>query len=284
MRMSEPLARDRLDKFVDLADYAVVGPTDNRVQEADTRRFPFNTICFLGRDFGDGRLRGCSGVLVAPRLVLTAAHCLYNLVLRRAPSRIVVMPGRRDRDSLPFGARPAARAYVPRGFLGERGRVPARPQIYDYGIVTLASPFRGPARFMPLHSPSDAALASIQRHELVTIAGYPGDRPIGTMWRHSERLDGWTARRLFYTVHTCPGHSGSPIWRIGRSRVGPAVIGVHTSGIVDEQGRAYGCSRGTILAPPGMHNSGLRVTAEIIADLRDPERVVAREQQMVRVL
>src|SRR5262249_4841484 len=91
--MPEALAVDRLDAFVEVADYAVVGPTDNRVQEANTRRFPFNTICYLGRDFGDGRLRGCSGVLIAPRLVLTAAHCLYNLLLGRAPSRLVVMPG-----------------------------------------------------------------------------------------------------------------------------------------------------------------------------------------------
>jgi V8-like Glu-specific endopeptidase len=137
---------------------------------------------------------------------------------------------------------------------------------------------------MPVHSPSDAELASIRHRELVTIAGYPGDRPIGTMWRHSERLDGWTARRLFYTVHTCPGHSGSPIWRSGGHRAGPAVIGVHTSGIVDEQGRAYGCSRGTVLAPPGMHNSGIRITPEIIADLHDPERIIARQQRMLRVL
>ena len=40
------------------ADYAVVGPTDGRLHISDTRRFPYNTICHLGRDFGNGKLQG----------------------------------------------------------------------------------------------------------------------------------------------------------------------------------------------------------------------------------
>src|ERR1700730_2568828 len=155
MPIPHALPRGGLDAFVEQADYAVIGPTDNRVQEADTTGFPFNTVCHLGRDFGDGRLRGCSGVLIAPTIVLTAAHCLYSLLLGRAPRRILVHPGRRDRDTLPFGSREAAHAYIPRGFVGARGGVPVRPQIYDYGIVALPAAFRGLDRFMPLHPPTN---------------------------------------------------------------------------------------------------------------------------------
>jgi V8-like Glu-specific endopeptidase len=130
----------------------------------------------------------------------------------------------------------------------------------------------------------DAELATVQRHGVIKIAGYPGDRPIGTMWRHAEVLRGWTPRRLLYTVQTCPGHSGSPIWHRTASQETPKIIGVHTSGVTDEQGRPYGCRRNTVLAPPGMMNSGVRMRREMIADLLDPERAVANTRRMVRVL
>jgi len=284
MRTAASLEAERLDAFAEAADYAIVGPTDNRVQVANTTRFPFNTICHLGRDFGDGRLLGCSGVLIAPTLVLTAAHCLYNLLLRRAPRGIVVMPGRRDRDTTPYGSLRASRAYVAREFAG-----PYRPPFtrigeHDYGLIVLPRPFRGLDRFLRLVAPSDAELESIQRSELISIAGYPGDRTIGTMWRHAESLRGWTPRRLLYTVQTCPGHSGSPIWRKAASQETAHLIGVHTSGVTDEQGRPYGCRRDTVLAPPGMVNRGVRMLPEIVADLVDPERHFCGEKRMRRVL
>jgi V8-like Glu-specific endopeptidase len=66
--MKASLARD-FDQLEDLAesvDYAVVGPHDNRVHEVRTRIFPFNTICHLERDFGDGIWRGCTATLISP--------------------------------------------------------------------------------------------------------------------------------------------------------------------------------------------------------------------------
>src|SRR5262249_44675379 len=155
-----------------------------------------------------GRLRGCSGVLIAPMAVLTAAHCLYNLLLARAPRRIMVSPGRRDRDTIPFGALEASRAYVARGFARPRRPRRASLSAYDYGMIVLPRPFRGLRRFVRIVAPTDAELDAIQRNGLISIAGYPADRPIGTMWRHMEALKGWTPRRLHYTVQTCPGHSG----------------------------------------------------------------------------
>jgi V8-like Glu-specific endopeptidase len=63
-----------MNALPDQIDYALVGPRDNRVHEIRTEKYPFNTICHLGRDFGDGVWRGCTGTLIGPRMVLTAGH------------------------------------------------------------------------------------------------------------------------------------------------------------------------------------------------------------------
>lgn len=262
------------------SDYALVGPTDNRIHERQTDRFPYSTVCHLGRGFGDGLLRGCSGVLIGPRRLLTAAHCLYSPKLGRPPERVRVAPGRADRDRFPFGTIDAAAAYVPRRFISPRNSADRKD--HDYGLVILKRPFPRIRRFLPVRSVSDEAWRKLRPKARLTVAGYPGDRPIGTLWRHSEVLRRLGTRRLFYTVDTCPGHSGSPIW--ADLPGGPALVGVHTSGILDEQGRSYGCAPGTVLAPPGSLNSGVRLTPSVIANLRDPQRRVGGKRPMVRVL
>lgn len=48
------------------------------------------------------------------------------------------------------------------------------------------------------------------------------------------------------------------------------IVGVHTSGILDEKGRSYGCNKATVLAPSGLLNSGVRITPEVIANIYNP--------------
>ena len=258
-------ARLDLDSFAEAADYAIIGPRDSRIQVINTTRFPWNTVVHLCRNFGDGRCAGCSGVLIGPRHVLTAAHCLWSVKRKAAPRGIRVCPGRRDRRTLPYSSVEAECWYVPRGFIDGKQR-----RQYDFGLIVLRRPVAKLSKFMPLKAASDAELTRLTTQGLVTVAGYPSDRPLGTMWQHAEMLKRFTSRRLFYTVDTCPGHSGSPIWMRGAQ--GPAIIGVHTAGVLDSEGRSYGCVRGAVLAPPGMLNSGVRVTSSMLAALRAPSQ------------
>lgn len=259
----------------DLGDLAVIGPIDSRIQELETTRFPWNTVVHLCRDFGQG-CAGCSGILIAPDRVLTAAHCLWSVARSAPPNRIYVIPGRRDRRTMPYGSFPAREYWAPRGFIEgpKRGA-------WDYGVIVLQRPVTAIRRFAPLRPLSDAALQRLMATSRVTVAGYPSDRPVGTMWRHTERLVRADSRRLYHTVDTCPGHSGSPI--LAKLDGQWSIIGVHTAGLLDPEGRTHGCRPGTTLAPPGSVNSGARLTPEIADAVTQPQRPRAGPARMVRL-
>lgn len=270
-----------IEELADRIDYALVGPRDSRIHIVRTRKYPFSNVCHLGRDFGGGRQSGCSGMVISPRLVLTAAHCLYSHRRGGAPRKITVSPGRRDRDTFPFGRIVATRYYVPGEYIRARNSSRQRKR-YDYGVIVLPEPYRKLQSFPPLKALTDAEVRVLQRSGLVGVSGYPADRPVGTQWYHKERLKGASARRLKYTVDTCPGHSGSPVWitKDGSSNV--TVVGVHTSGILDSRGRSHGCKRGTTLAPSNMSNSGVRLSMPMVAALRRPSATRFRSLGLVR--
>lgn len=252
-----------LDRFADEADYAVVGPTDGRTRVLHTNRFPHSAVCQIERDFGDGRLTGCTAFLIGPTRLLTAAHCIASPIRHRLglPSRAVrirVTPGRASRTARPFGWQ-WAKAW--RTSPAYRRRPSAET---DYGLIELERPFTPSPGFFRLWAPSRSELEALRANRLVHISGYPSDKAPGTQWEHAERLDRVTDRQLHYSVDTCPGHSGSPVW-VHRTRGSvPEVIAIHTAGPAPHAGGAWGCRPGVPLAPAGLFNRGVRVTPSVL--------------------
>lgn len=266
MRMPQILRND-FELFGDNFDHAIIGPHDKRIHTFDTRRYPYNTVCHLVRDFGNGRWLGASGIIISPNVLLTAAHCLYKHQLGRGPVKMYAIPGRSDRNTMPFGRFKIERFYVPVNYIKSEGLSRRR---YDYGVVILDQPVRKITKYIPMSAYTTAQWRQIARKKTITICGYPSDKPIGTQWYHQEYVKKATPARFFYTVDTCPGHSGSPIWlSFGNTFV---LTGIHTTGIIDENGRSYGCSKETILAPPDALNSGIRFNEHILTNIHDAIR------------
>jgi len=251
-----------LDRVTDEADYAVVGPVDGRTRVTDTRLFPYSAICHIERDFGDGRLTGCSAFLIAPTTLLTAGHCIASplrlrLGLPGQAKRIRIWPGRSAKNATPFGFQWAKSWRVHPDYV----RSP-RPE-HDIGVIELSRPFSPSPGHFALRFAGDAELQRLRATRLLHVSGYPGDKPLGTQWEHAERLDRVARDRLFYSVDTCPGHSGSPVWSHSTTKGPPVVIAVHTSGPKPHSEGPWGCRSGVPLAPAGLFNSGRRLTQSV---------------------
>jgi V8-like Glu-specific endopeptidase len=264
-------ANRQLEWAGDELQYSIINsptsPGDDRFRiTAGTKRpstlmFPFNTICLLERHHLDGKtVSRVTGTLIAPQVVLTAKHCLTRLDVKTAAQgprfkHIVVSPGA-DLSSA-SNSRPADPASITAPAANFR----VHPTL-DFGVIILPKAFRRPVQFMRLQPRGDANTAT-----LLTIAGYPCDKPNGTMWGHSEkiRLVDVSPTHLRYSIDTCPGHSGSPIWLLGNNAI-RLLLGVHTDGPAGCANDPVGNCRptGAAVKPVAGLNGGVRVTCEFI--------------------
>lgn len=264
-------------------DYSVIGPKDDRFEiPARPRRpssllFPMNTICYLEATPVTGQPWTGTGTLIAPQVVLSAKHVLMDVSPPRCVRRrefdasktvrsLRVTPGAdlQSPTSKPKLQRPA----IPGSQVTTGARIRVHPEL-DFGVAILPAPFRKPTQFMMLQSRGDLNTAT-----LLTIAGYPCDKPEGRQWGHSRRIElrNITPTHLQYSIDTCPGHSGSPIWLLGNNKV-RLLLGVHTSGIPGATNESR-CGNDPIdrtctatgqpVTPVAGLNCGVRVSCEVI--------------------
>jgi V8-like Glu-specific endopeptidase len=183
----------------------VFGP-DTRIQVGDTTIWPYSAIVFV-RSNGIG----CSGAMIGPDVVLTAAHCVYNkLSFGGWALSVEVWPGRNG-AARPYGYRFGA-PWVPQAWIDNTAasrQQPAAARFYDYAIVKLPDRSMGnQVGWLGLGVYTDAEIAA----STAMIVGYDSDKPAATMWYRAGRLTP-AGTTLLYDMDSYPGSSGSAVWR-----------------------------------------------------------------------
>jgi V8-like Glu-specific endopeptidase len=218
----------------------VVIGADDRVQVTGiTRNYPWRAICSLRITANDGSTWIGTGWLVGPRTVITAGHCVYIHSNGGWARRIEVIPGR-DGAERPFDS------CIATDFRSVTGWTRDRDRSYDYGAIQLLEDCRygDQLGWFGYGYYGDDRLNRL----LVNLSGYPGDKPSGTQWFHSRRIQRVTSTTLVYDIDTAGGQSGAPVWLYeDGSRY---VVGIHTNGAMTG-------------------NSATRITREVLNNIRD---------------
>ena len=181
---------------------------DNRVKIANPSVYPWRAMASLLITAADNSQWIGTGWFISPRTLITAGHCVFikgSGVAGRDGwvRRIQVMPGRNG-ASLPYGS---ATSTVFRSVTG--WTVSGNPE-YDYGAIILPTPLGSTTGWLGYGNYSDADLLA----SVGNIAGYPGDKPAGTMWYDARRIAAVSARKVHYDIDTAGGQSGAAVYRI----------------------------------------------------------------------
>lgn len=215
--------------------------SDRRVQVVSTELIPWRSICNLAIQYDQGRSSGTAW-FVGPGLLMTAGHCIYDHQHGGGAAKdIVIYPGRNGASTVGTPVRTAS-VWVHQGWIQTGNRE------LDYGFLSINETMLG--QHLGYFGFVDIADTIIDT-TVINVAGYPYDKPDGTLWFDSGRIVSQDQHFLYYQLDTEAGNSGGPVFWYGKNqeRIGFAI---HT----------YGDT---------IANRGRRITAEIfdkIVELR----------------
>lgn len=234
-----------------LGTESVIG-ADGRVQVTPTTRYPARAI---GQIEGFDNVVGgyiCTGWLIDQNTILTSGHCVHppGTADNNVAESLEFFAGR-DGPIDPQPGCDATSFFTPTAWsVNEREHA-------DWALIQLDCTVGDTVGWLGFFS---VAGETALRFSQARVQGYPGDKPDGTQWGMTDRIETSKTKMVFYDIDTFGGQSGSPVWKNRTACGGPCGMAVHS----------YGNNHGT--GPHVLYNHGPRITNArfgLITDLAD---------------
>lgn len=185
------------------------GPAED-LRVENTGDYPFRAVGMIQMLDADGNVSYCTGTLIGPRTVLTAAHCLFDREQRRWYEDFVFAPAVNGYGDLPFGTFDWQTAHILEGFTYDWEGYNQSALPFDVGLIILSEPIGETVGWLGFGYDNTVAMPYP-----VTQVAYPADvEPQASMWRAECRVtgDGMIAGLVAHDCPRAPGSDGAPLF------------------------------------------------------------------------